>query len=809
MPQSFHRTDAFPARATAWRARLAPFILALAIFAAAAYSIRGIYLTISEVHLTYLREQQALSVVGRLQYEVQESRRHFLETLVDVLDEDERLAGIARVREADRAAGLLRVQAIVLKSDRAALDRFESAWNRYEETRDDMVALSLRGYLRAAVEVDQAKGSNDFADADRALRDAVQVLESSSNGKFALVWTALQGSFLQLTVLLAAVVGLAVAVLAAHAKKQRILNDLSAAVVTLRESEQRFRGVFEEAAVGIVITNPEGAIGYVNRAVSDIAGFASAELIGLNVNELFAAEAREHVAETLARVASGDLPFCRAERPIVRRSGAPGWVRASVSLLERNGQPAEVIALWEDITEQVRAQRELAFQASHDPLTGLPNRRQLETRLTDQIEAAQAAGTELAVMYIDLDGFKIVNDTLGHAAGDSLLRQVAERLGSCLLPGQVLARLGGDEFAVLRPGGPGTESPGALARRLLDSLKQRFHVHGNDIHIGASLGISQFPVDGQEAGLLLQNADAAMYHAKRHENHGFYFFDAPMRAYSMRRLRLEHQLHMALERNEFRLQYQPLYELATNSLIRFEALCRWRNPELGEVSPAEFIPVAEDIGLIVALGYWVLEEACRQARRWQQERNAPVRIAVNVSAIQFSDPKFVDRVREILHNEGLEAWLLELELTESTLLADRAAGVSRMRQLRDMGISISIDDFGTGFSSLSYLNSMPVDALKIDRSFTAELDSNLSALSMIRSVIAMGRSLGIRVVTEGVETAAQLEAVRLLGADEVQGFYLGAPEDAPAAFRRVCGNGSEDTYREEAPFGDSGMVLID
>ncbi len=523
------------------------------------------------------------------------------------------------------------------------------------------------------------------------------------------------------------------ALLAVEANRLRILRELRASARTLRASEQRFRGVFEEAAVGIAVLDCNGRFLSVNKAVTEITQYTAAELVGQDLSWLMAADQtngqKNLSAERAARIAAGNLRAYRVERCIRRKDGQSAWVRASVSVLSkgesRDGALCEITVLAEDITEQKRIREQLALQATHDSLTGLANRRHFENTLQSAVEAAARDGSELVLLYVDLDGFKTVNDSLGHTAGDILLREVAERMRRSLGPAEFLARIGGDEFAVVKPFGPDAEDvPGdaaALAKRLIESVAKPFSVRGNDVQIGASVGICRFPADESNPEALLQGADTAMYHAKRYGQVGFCFFDAHLRTTLQRKLSVEAALRKALDRGEFHVYYQPLYDLSNDTLIRFEALCRWRSAELGDVSPAEFIPVAEDVGLICDLGRWVLAQACTEAQQWRDLVGAVVHIAVNVSALQFAGPDFVESVQEILWKTGFPPHMLELELTESTIVIEREDSIRKMERLRELGVAISIDDFGTGYSSLSYLHTMPIDALKIDRSFTLRL----------------------------------------------------------------------------------------
>jgi diguanylate cyclase (GGDEF)-like protein/PAS domain S-box-containing protein len=567
---------------------------------------------------------------------------------------------------------------------------------------------------------------------------------------------------------------------------------------TLRESELRFRIAFQEAAVGMVILDVAGRIQSVNRGFADITLYSAEELTGKRLSLLVSEENHAELARDRRLLIEGKVGNYRAERRFIRKDGVSVWVRTSVSLLQVNAEQ-HTVALVEDITDQKLARETLNLQAMHDPLTGLPNRRQFEEALDIALALAKndamknsvaikntetQRGGEVAILYVDLDGFKLVNDTMGHGCGDLLLKEVAARIRDCLEDSDLLARVGGDEFTVVLTGLDGPEVPARVARRLLQSFNSPFQIGGREIGIGASVGISRYPLDGSDSSALLQNADTAMYCAKRSGNNRCQFFTSQMRQDAHQRLTIESRLRRALDCGEISVQYQPQYELAGNHLVGFEALCRWFNPELGHVPPDRFIPIAEETGLIVAIGDHVLREACRQALKWQAGLS-PVHVAVNVSAVQFTRAGFVNSVVEILRETGLRPALLELELTESALMRDRDDGIRRMQRLRDLGVHISIDDFGTGYSSLSYLQNMPLDGLKIDRSFTRKLGSSQTALSMVRAIIAMASALGLRIVTEGVENSAQIEILRQLGCDDIQGYYCGRAEGAEASIARA------------------------
>ena len=421
---------------------------------------------------------------------------------------------------------------------------------------------------------------------------------------------------------------------------------------------------------------------------------------------------------------------------------------------------------------EARMRDQLAHEARHDRLTGLANRSYQQDWLEEALSRARRDGTLVAVIFLDLDRFKQINDTLGHSAGDLLLRKVGERLRGLLDSSGQLARVGGDEFTAVLAGLERPEDAVRTGTKLLEALRQPFDIDGNELFITASLGISVFPLDATDASMLLRNSDAAMYRVKNSGRNDLRMFAPEPGAPAMENLALENQLRRAVENGELHLWFQPQMRL-DGSLDGLEVLLVWENPKLGRIDPGRFIPVAEENGLIVPIGTWVLAEACRQAARWQ--RYGPVKVAVNVSALQFARPGFVSTVAEALRGSGLDPRLLELELTESLVMRDVEASVRRMSQLRGLGVRIAIDDFGTGYSSLSYLHSLPVNTLKIDRSFLDDVDGATETLPLIQTIIALAHNMGLCVVAEGVETTGQLDLLRKVSCDLVQGHFFGEP----------------------------------
>lgn len=448
-----------------------------------------------------------------------------------------------------------------------------------------------------------------------------------------------------------------------------------------------------------------------------------------------------------------------------------------------------------EITERKRAEQKLKYQAFHDLLTGLPNRAWFNRQLTAALSNAQRQQVSLAVLFLDLDGFKNINDTLGHTFGDQVLQNFAKRLTGCVRAGDTVSRWGGDEFIVLLPYVPYSEDTIKLAQRILEVLKQPFEIEKQQFYIKTSMGIAIYPQDGEDGESLLKNADAALYRAKERGRNHYQFYSSTMTSKASLVLKLENLLHKALENEELSLHYQPQVRLKTGEITGMEALLRWYHPELGQVSPAKLIPLAEQTDLIIPIGQWVLKTACKQSLIWQKSGLKPLPVAVNFSPRQFQQPNLVLMVTQVLEETGLAPNLLEVEITETTIMQNEDFARQALEDLRDMGVHISLDDFGTGYSSLSYLQKFPFNTLKIDQSFTHSLSDRPQDLAIISAMITLGHHLQLRVIAEGVETLQQLELLQRLHCEEVQGFWFSRPlkaEDATKLLQQHCLSGGEN-----------------
>jgi diguanylate cyclase (GGDEF)-like protein/PAS domain S-box-containing protein len=542
----------------------------------------------------------------------------------------------------------------------------------------------------------------------------------------------------------------------------------------LRESEQRLRAIFETEPECVKILDARGHLLEINPAgLAMLEADSIADVKQKPLLEYVLAEHRHAFGRLFMRVMSGESGTLIFEMQGLR--GARRWLEIhAVPMRDVKGAVTRLLSVTRDITERRRAEENIHYMANFDQLTGLPNRAQLEARAKYALSLAQRNQGLLGVIFLDLDRFKDINDTLGHSIGDALLVEAAKRMKSVVREEDTVSRLGGDEFVLLLPG---VDARGAaqVAQKLLETIAQTYRIEPYDLNVTASMGIALYPEDGRDLETLSKNADAAMYRAKQAGRHDYRFYTAEMQARSGRNLQLVNALRHALAANQLQLVYQPQLSMSDGRIIGAEALLRWYHPELGQVSPAEFIPVAEDSGLILPIGEWVLRTAALQVKRWMDEGCAPLIMAVNLSAVQFRHVDLPELVSRILDETGLPPEYLELELTEGVAMHDPQGAIAVMNDLHDRGIRLSIDDFGTGYSSLSYLKKFRVYKLKIDQSFVRDISTDPEDKAIVSAIISMAQRLGMQTIAEGVETAGQLSFLREQGCNEVQGYYYSKP----------------------------------
>lgn len=544
-----------------------------------------------------------------------------------------------------------------------------------------------------------------------------------------------------------------------------------------RHAEDKYRAIFEDAVVGIFQMTPEGRPLNINRALAQIHGYDSPEHFMAEVSNLFSQLFIDfHQIDELKRVLDEKGVVRSAEVEVLCRDRTKKWVLANVrAVRDSDGKVALHEGTLEDITDRKVAEKEVKFLAYCDVLTGLPNRTLLQDRLGKALAGSRRRKDKVAVLFLDVDRFKVINDSLGHSFGDLLLRNVADRLMKHAREQDTVARIGGDEFVMVVTGLKDMTDAAVAAQRVMDTMIAEFVIEGRSLSVNCSMGVSIFPQHGLDSETLIKNADAAMYSAKESGRNRFTFFSEEMNDQVEQRLMLEHGLRAALDRKEFFLMFQPQMDIATGAIVGLEALLRWQHPELGLVAPDRFIRIAEHSGLISPIGAWVLRTACAQARRWQDEGTHGIPVAVNVSAVQFRQPGFQELIGSVLSETGLLGQYLELELTESLLLSYADMTASVLLELKGMGLKLSIDDFGTGYSSLSYLKQFPFDKLKIDRSFIRDVAVNSDDAAITTAIIRMAKSLGLKVIAEGVENEAQMSFLRALRCDEIQGYYFSKP----------------------------------
>lgn len=548
----------------------------------------------------------------------------------------------------------------------------------------------------------------------------------------------------------------------------------------LRESDERYRIITETVTDAIISIDEHGKIAFINTAAERIFGYRVREMLGQRLSMLIPGSLQKLRKATRVRhrmTGYRRVVWEETELSGLHKDGRPVPLEVSFGEYRRNNRRL-FTGVVRDVTERKRADEKIRYLAQHDALTELPNRVLLRDRIAHALAQARRSHEKVAVLFLDLDGFKHINDSLGHHTGDHLLRMVSQRLRRCLREGDSIGRLGGDEFLVCLPAPVDEHDAAAVSGKILETLREPFQVDEQELHVSASIGISVFPADGEDTDTLMRAADIAMYHAKEKGRNNYQFFTPNLNKTARRRLLITSRLHRALQRDELTLVYQPQVEMENGRILAVEALIRWQQPGNGTILPDQFIKIAEEAGLVAPIGEWVLREACRQLKRWREAGHPDLRVAVNLSPEQFRRPGFADLVLGILRETGLPAPALDLEITEGVLMRQSRENIAIIGRLAGTGIQFAVDDFGTGYSNLAYLQRFPIDAIKIDRSFVDGLGRDRNNNAIVTAIIAMARNLNLHIVAEGVETAEQVGFLRSRGCLAAQGFYYHAPVPA-------------------------------
>ncbi len=581
-----------------------------------------------------------------------------------------------------------------------------------------------------------------------------------------------------------------------YQKKEIAVQGTIQDVTAQKKAEEElhlYANVFHSSGESIIITDKDKNIIAINSAFTDATGYTFDDLEGKNPRALSDGKTKVDVYKNMW----SDLNskgYWQGELNGRKKNGEiyPKWMSISVSY-GTAGEVLNYIASFADISDRKADQERIHYLAHHDALTGLINRFSLEERLSQALHTAQRNGTKLALMFIDMDRFKLVNDTLGHAAGDDLLIEVAKRLEASVRESDIVARIGGDEFVVVLSEVKNSNSAASVARSIVDKLGQYYLINNQQVFSSPSMGISLFPCDAVDSDALMKNADSAMYHAKEQGRNNYQFFTESLNSDANDRMELENDLRFAIENKQFVLYYQPQYSCSEKLYCGVEALVRWIHPVKGMISPDKFISIAEETQLIVALGMWVLEEACRQLHNWKKTYHMPMKVGVNISALQLQDVNLIEKIESLMDVYQLEKGELELEITESTVMKDPDKAILTLLEIRKLGVGLAIDDFGTGYSSLAYLKLLPIDTLKLDRTFVSDLEFDKDDAEISAAALALAHNLGLSVVAEGVETQAQAKFLIDHDCEILQGFYFSKPLPAEEV--------------EDLLFGENGPIL--
>ncbi|WP_263355565.1 putative bifunctional diguanylate cyclase/phosphodiesterase [Acidicapsa ligni] len=748
------------------------------------------------LHDVYAIDVQGIRLEGELQYEIQKSRRRFLRILLGTGKPDQLQREIQMLNQGDATVELLSSQVSQLGIPSSSQELFQQKWGQYKTKRDLLIKTEMRSQTPKSYGAHEGLGKEEFFPVEQAVNDASTAFEKASAEHIQEVSNALNGALHELVALLAITLASLSLLIWIDWKRIRTEKQLKRATHDLLVSESRFHQAYESASVGMGIFKLDGTILSMNQKAAEILGYEIDELIGTKGDAFVAPEFRKNHEQRIDLMPGSTEASYQAERKVIRKDGKTVWVRNSVALLNTAEGEPHFFSITEEITRQKEANDRLAYLANFDPVTNLPNLHYFEEILAAELEKCAPGEGCIALLYLEIDSFDFVKGTFGRTVADEILNEVGASLSQFRQEGEVIARLDDHVFGVLLRAAPYDEATLARATQLREVFHRASQFSKHRIPLSASIGIAYSSDAGRDIGslrrgsvgadadTLLKYARAAMLEARSRGGDSIFLADPALQERAAQRHQIESALLRGLRENEFTVVFQPQFLVVTGRLVRFEALCRWHSAELGTIPPDRFIPIAEQTGLITEIGRRVLHEALIQARNWT-DSGRRIGVAVNISPMQFMRPDFTHIITEILALTRFPPSLLELEITEGIFIRDLNLAVSRIRELQRLGLSVALDDFGTGYSSLSYLQRMPIDAVKLDRSFVRDLTTDQATVSMVRSVLAMAKALNLRVVTEGVETEQQLEILRSLGCDEAQGFLLGRPETAEMALRRV------------------------
>ncbi len=743
----------------------------------------------------YAVDERGIGLEGDLQTQIQESRRQYLSILSSQSRSEEIENETRSLQDYDDMIARTESRIAQLEPNPGDSPRqFHQDWLRYVTLRNAVLA-SLKSRHDGVNKIDEDEVNSAFLRLNQEIRSGGAAFEASSARQIAEVSDTLKRTLREYLITVFIKIVVLVLLVWTDWKRLRAERQLRKATQDLQASEDKLQLAYDSAEVGMGIVAMDGTILSANRVAAKILGYEPSEIIGRKIREFIAPEFHQSHIQQLASLVSGERSSYMGERQYISKDGTLVWVRNNVNLMNLPGEERQCFFTSEEITQQKQAYDRLAFLANFDPVTNLPNRRSFEEQLTAALKPSVGLTHGVALLYMEIDSFDFLKGTFGRSVADEVLNELGSSLAAFRRKDEIVGRVDDHGFGMLVMAAPYDEATMARAGELRESLRRAGEFGKHKIPLSASIGIayssdglttSSSSRHGGHAGAdtLIKFARAAMLEARSRGGDSIYVADPSLQERAAQRHQIESALLRGLREDEFRVVFQPQFEIATGQLVRFESLCRWTSAELGPIAPDRFIPIAEQTGLIMEIGRRVLLDALRQAKTWT-DTGRRIGVAVNISPMQFMRPDFPHIVTEALAVSDFPPALLELEITEGIFIRDLNLAVARIRELQRVGLSIALDDFGTGYSSLSYLQRMPIDAVKLDRSFVSDLTTDTATVSMVRSVLAMAEALNLRVVTEGVETEQQLEILRALGCDEAQGYLLGRPESAEMALQRV------------------------